>query len=298
MPKTNSLLDCFTEMDIDCAVLTETWLQDRQVESLREDLTLGSGLNILTRNRRPAENGVAYGGVAVVWREELGSFRLLEFKNPECYEVLVAVGSLRGHSRKLVVLACYVPPGYNRFRGASALEYIEGLVIQVKRRYEDPYVVLAGDFNQWKVEDNLANFADIREVEVGKTRGNRAIDRIFTNMSRSVVHSGTVAPLETEEIDGETRRSDHKIAFCNMSLTRREAFKWQTYTYRHFNDKSVEAFRDWVVMHDWQEVLAAQGSDAKAEAYQSTVVGAVESCLLYTSPSPRDRQKSRMPSSA
>ena len=29
-----------------------------------------------------------------------------------------------------------------------------------------------------------------------------------------------------------------------------------------------------------------------------TVVAFVEGCLLYTSPSPRDRQKSRMPSSA
>ena len=32
------------------------------------------------------------------------------------------------------------------------------------------------------------------------------------------------------------------------------------------------------------------GSDSKLSAYQT--------CLLYTSPSPRDRQKSRMPSSA
>ena len=30
----------------------------------------------------------------------------------------------------------------------------------------------------------------------------------------------------------------------------------------------------------------------------SAIVSAVDDCLLYTSPSPRDRQKSRMPSSA
>ena len=33
-------------------------------------------------------------------------------------------------------------------------------------------------------------------------------------------------------------------------------------------------------------------------AYTLMVADPVDSCLLYTSPSPRDRQKSRMPSSA
>ena len=50
--------------------------------------------------------------------------------------------------------------------------------------------------------------------------------------------------------------------------------------------------------------------DDQAASYRSTIVDFVENkvddielvfplpCLLYTSPSPRDRQKSRMPSSA
>ena len=35
-----------------------------------------------------------------------------------------------------------------------------------------------------------------------------------------------------------------------------------------------------------------------AETYDGVITTVVENCLLYTSPSPRDRQKSRMPSSA
>ena len=37
---------------------------------------------------------------------------------------------------------------------------------------------------------------------------------------------------------------------------------------------------------------------ATARASHTALVDASGSCLLYTSPSPRDRQKSRMPSSA
>ena len=36
----------------------------------------------------------------------------------------------------------------------------------------------------------------------------------------------------------------------------------------------------------------------KMEAFADHLVEKLKSCLLYTSPSPRDRQKSRMPSSA
>ena len=44
-------------------------------------------------------------------------------------------------------------------------------------------------------------------------------------------------------------------------------------------------------------VLDPQGEAVK-NALKSLEYNKVESCLLYTSPSPRDRQKSRMPSSA
>ena len=38
--------------------------------------------------------------------------------------------------------------------------------------------------------------------------------------------------------------------------------------------------------------------DGMAQSQRTRAEGVVDTCLLYTSPSPRDRQKSRMPSSA
>lgn len=89
---------------------------------------------------------------------------------------------LRGHSRKLAVVSCYIPPNYSRVRGLEALDHIEGVVIELKRKYQDPHIIIAGDFNQWKIENNLANFSDITEVQVGCTRGTKSIDRIFLNV--------------------------------------------------------------------------------------------------------------------
>ena len=46
-------------------------------------------------------------------------------------------------------------------------------------------------------------------------------------------------------------------------------------------------------------IASLGGSNAMKEATQENILAAnAYACLLYTSPSPRDRQKSRMPSSA
>ena len=109
---------------------------------------------------------------------------------------------------------------------------------------------------------------------MGNTRKDKCLDRVFVNFSQSVKESGTLAPLESE--DQEARRSDHRVARCYVELPRSRSFSWKSFSYRHYNDASVEAFKTWIVLHDWSEVLLARGSNDKANAYQSTVVAAIE----------------------
>ena len=139
------------ELEADVSVVTETWLRDNDLDDLERKLKLGEGLGLLALNRRPNDNGVCYGGVALAWRESRGTFKKLNIKNPNRFEVLAAVGSIRGQSRKIVIVACYLPPSYNKTRGTAALEHIEDVIIEAKRIYNDPYVVVTGDFNQWRV---------------------------------------------------------------------------------------------------------------------------------------------------
>ena len=61
------------------------------------------------------------------------------------------------------------------------------------------------------------------------------------------------------------------------------------------NDRLTEYVKQWAGKDNTFEDLQ-NASIAVANAYRDS--GWVVSCLLYTSPSPRDRQKSRMPSSA
>ena len=51
--------------------------------------------------------------------------------------------------------------------------------------------------------------------------------------------------------------------------------------------------------HDPHKVYAAYDKATKHQGSPTVIIAkTIKGCLLYTSPSPRDRQKSRMPSSA
>ena len=243
-------------------------------DNLKEGLSCEHRLGFLNKNRNEeAANGVTYGGVGILWCESGCALKEISMNNPSNWEVLVAAGGLKGHTRKLAVLACYLPPGYSVREADSALEYITNAITMLKQKYTDPYIVVAGDYNQWDTSGALLDFPDLREVDVVNTRGNRSIDRIFTNVSRSVNSAGTLEPLETD--DG-SRHSDHRVAYCRAELARLRTFVWQTYSYRHFNEESVKKFKEWVVFHEWKSVHEAEGSNAKTKAYQDTICWALE----------------------
>ena len=115
-PKLESFIDCFSDSEAGVGVVSETWLEGEG--ELVEELSEKYGIGFVSRPRtRPADNGVHYGGVAVAYRNEYCVLKKLELANPEDFEVLVTVGNIKGHRRKLVIIACYLPPGYTKRRG-------------------------------------------------------------------------------------------------------------------------------------------------------------------------------------
>ena len=67
----------------------------------------------------------------------------------------------------------------------------------------------------------------------------------------------------------------------------------QTYNVAHAKLKTLAA-------NERENEVLTKMADASARSYEAydQAANAIYACLLYTSPSPRDRQKSRMPSSA
>lgn len=244
-PKINSLIDCMEELDASAAVVTETWLADGQhLNDDSQDLFLGAGLSMICRNRpRNPATGVAHGGVAIIYKEEDVKYKEISFPNPESFEILVAAGSIQGHIRQILTIACYMPPNYTVDRANKCLDYVYDVIIEFKRRYKNPYITVCGDFNQWEIEKALEEFRDLVEAPVGPKRGLRTIDRMFTNLE-SITECATLAPLQTDGDDGRIRESDHRIVYLTSNLPRKEKYKWLSYSYRYNNVESAKEFGD------------------------------------------------------
>ena len=124
------------------------------------------------------------------------------------------------------------------------MAYIEDLVQEIKRQYRDPFITVASDFNQWDIAGALQDFPDLKEADVGPTRQDRCLDRIFTNFDQDVDETGTVPPLENEP-GTKGSKSDHRVAFLHAKLPRLRQFEWISYSYRYYNEESVKLF-GWV----------------------------------------------------
>eukprot|EP01015_Nassula_variabilis_P024847 TRINITY_DN4789_c0_g1_i16.p2 TRINITY_DN4789_c0_g1~~TRINITY_DN4789_c0_g1_i16.p2 ORF type:complete len:115 (+),score=73.47 TRINITY_DN4789_c0_g1_i16:1-345(+) len=96
--------------------------------------------------------------------------------------------------------------------------------------------------------------------------------------------SSAASDVYKRQVHGDVLKSAAK---CNVSKLNKEA------SFEDLGFDSLDAVELVVAM---EENLGVDLSNEEAE--KITNVNDAITCLLYTSPSPRDRQKSRMPSSA
>ena len=275
-PKLQSLGDSFSEKLLDIATVTETWLQSGVgVGELVAEMEGRFSLGLITRQRQEiAPNGRQYGGVAFVYRLKTAKFEEFPLHNPENYEILATVGKVTGVKGKFFCLSCYAPPNLTQVRAQGLIEYASDLVCEAKRTYKDCSVIVTGDFNQWAIEEIVEDHPDLKEIPFGPTRGDRAIDRTFTNFGRSIVEYDILPPLETEEGSA----SDHNMTFARATFTPVKQEKI-TYSYRPYTHEGAARFVRMVAAQDWSGVMVREGVNEKADYFQSVLDGFMGSCF-------------------
>ena len=76
-----------------------------------------------------------------------------------------------------------------------------------------------------------------------------------------------------------------------VRLQRQQSFEWITYTYRVCTEEAKRDFGSWFMTQNWAEVLMAEGSNNKAEAYQDHIDAAMNTFF----PTRTTRRKSSDP---
>ena len=182
---------------------------------------------------------------------------------------MVATGSIKGSARKVAVVGCYIPPNYSVPQARQTLDFICGAVTDIKREMDDPFVVVTGDFNQWKIHEVLEDFPDLIEHGVGNTRSDHCIDRVFSNLDVQV--AGTVPPLETDRCpESSPKKSDHRISFIQSLVNKVHAYKMLSYTYRYYSPEAEAEFGKWLTQMEWDDLLTVEGN-----IYQREMQGAL-----------------------
>lgn len=83
----------------------------------------------------------------MIYRKIFCNMSRVDIDNPENFEVLITAANLPCYKEKLITIACYLPLNYPVPKGRAAVSYIEDVVIEVKRRFKDPFLVIVDDFN-------------------------------------------------------------------------------------------------------------------------------------------------------
>ena len=95
--------------------------------------------------------------------------------------------------------------------------------------------------------------------------------------------------------------SDKNRAADDMLQTAKDIAKKKGDTSKSDDRYAYEGFSNWrqdLVEQDLIEIVDGPEDKVEKKVKEKKVTNKIVICLLYTSPSPRDRQKSRMPSSA
>ena len=252
-----SLKKILKEMCVDICLITETWLNNaNKTRETLEDFKSTTGYEFLRKDR----NGGRGGGVAVCFNTN--KIELTKAKIPPCkHEIYAAVGRRAGQRRKVVVLIAYVPPSYNAQQNKSFYKSMNDAMMTLKNKYNDPYVIIGGDFNRRSIYEATREYPDIRPISTGPTRGDATLDVLLTNFNDSLVDAGT-----TSSIFNETGvETDHKTVFTVHRMPRVPSYEIQNYSYYHIEGEGDKKFGCWLDNQDWMPVLTAETPSLKTQ---------------------------------
>ena len=247
MPKLQSLVDCFTEMLLTMALVTETWLHDGNTNAFKDVLVNEHKLNVIYKNRPKKKDGstVTGGGAAIVYDPQKIHLKEYNLKKSN-HEIVAAYGKLPNIKRKMLVICAYVPPRARASNYSAASKLIADSIQNIKKTSVDPLVVIGGDFNRRQLSEITDKFIDVDHHFTGPTCGNADLDKIATNIGDIQVN--VQRPLSDEN---DARHSDHSVTLISTLLNNEHQFRKKKVTYRKFTQEGQVKFGKLLVELDW-----------------------------------------------
>ena len=108
---------------------------------------------------------------------------LKEYKfRREKAELVGASGKMSASPRRIVIFGAYIPPNTRAEQSRKALDLLAQAVEQAKSDFDQPIIIVGGDFNHRKLSDVVKEFSDMEEYDVPPTRSHAKLDRAASNI--------------------------------------------------------------------------------------------------------------------
>ena len=135
-------------------------------------------------------------------------------------------------TRRFVIIGCYLPPSMDRQRSEDCMQFVSDMVHEAKRSFDSPHLLVAGDFNQFRIEEALREHQDMEECLLGPTRGDRSIDRTFTNIKShtGIIEARVIAALQPDRVAAGSD-SDHQVTFFRALVPGLGHNPWVSHTF-------------------------------------------------------------------
>ena len=154
--KTDSLAEWMVDHELDVAVVAETWFYEcPALDKLMTDLERGQGISLINKAR--SNPG---GGISIAFRKS--KIYLKEFR-VKCgrHEIVCTTGNMIKNTRPLYVLATYISTRLRAKSYHELLGLLSDAIMKIKMQTNDPYIILAGDFNNKGIQEALGDYPDI-----------------------------------------------------------------------------------------------------------------------------------------
>ena len=213
------------------------------------------------------------GGIAVYFNTSRVQFTKAKIP-PTKHEVYAAIGRRMGQRRKIVILAVYIPPWYNSEQNRSLFRYTNDAILTLRAKYEDPYFIVAGDFNRRDFGLATSEYPDIKPIFNDPTRGDAVLDIIGSNMNDTLIDKGVTAAIHSDEgID-----TDHLTVFSQFRMPRVPSYNIESYSYLHLDERGHAAFGEKLASADWGGLTDSCDVNEAVDKLQNFFKRALESC--------------------
>ena len=266
-PKIQSLHTFFNEHDLDVALVTESWLKDGEVLDRDViDLEYGTGLKIIYRNRPKTARGLRKvgGGVSVIFKKASCNLRERRITGNN-FELVLAVGRVGRIEKQTAFFCVYIEPRMKASELSDLCDLIGREVLLLKAK-GDTLFFIGGDLNRRSLDDALANFPDIQQINYAPTRGDACLDVLFSNAPN--LNPSMWPPLETP--NGVA--SDHDCVLITGHVERARDYSWVKRTARKHTDTALEEYGRRLAQTDWDTLLPIdQHPDRLVESFQNWI---------------------------